>query len=134
MAERYPEWVTVPRYAQMCRVSKNNVIYRRIRNKMMRAIKVDGIYFIDPVAYPPKRKISGLKHAPTSGQHSPRPARVNKLVSVSNFAKQQKLMPDRVLEKIVIDDAYVVIGPLIFVDTEKYKETPFRVERRPRPK
>ena len=128
MPHHYPNWLTVPQYARLCGVSKNNVIHRRIRNKKMIPMVVDGVPFIDPVAYPPRKRITGLGHAPKSGETSPRPPKVSKLVGWRKFAKKKGISEGLVLEKAIADDACVVIGNRVFIDSSFYASQPFEVE------
>ena len=73
----------------------------------------------------------GLKEIPFSGKRSLAPANIHQLKTAANFAKLRNLSYAKLLEQLIIDGYTVVVGRVMFVDTEYYKTNGMYMSGRP---
>lgn len=130
--------VSVKQYAELCGI-QNIAVYRRIKKRIITAITIGGVQFIDVEKHPPIKRNPYRQRSPghpystvSAVDENARTIGMALLVTAKQYARKAGVRPGSIYRKIVLKQIEaVVIGDVIFIDEEKYPPSQYVLSRKP---
>ena len=115
--------VDMQTYANLCGIG-NRAVQRRMREKRLIYIKIDGLHLFDTITSPPVKKLP-LGFKPVSRVVSGKGVNLSDLTKLNTFAKSKKLTCDRFYKGILAGKLKAVV---IAGETFVFKNDPVLAE------
>lgn len=131
--------ITVKQYAHLCDI-QHIAVYRRIKKHIITAVTVGGVKFIDVERHPPVKRNPYRQRSKEVPFYDLTAATDEKgqgvilahLITAEQYAGKVGIKPATVYKKIILKQMEaLIIGDVIFIDSEKYPPSQYVLSRKP---